>query len=79
MREPTALVTKFFRYADTIWIGTMNHMRKSDFKDTELPWYYEQVAINSYENMSRVYSELKDNPKVRWKDSVQKLLGVEQG
>jgi hypothetical protein len=26
--------------------------------------------------MQQVYESLKDNPQIRWKDSVQKLLGI---
>jgi DNA repair photolyase len=57
-----------------IWIGCMNHYKFNP----EIPEESRQIEIQSRENMQRVYDSLKDNPKIRWKDSVQKLLGVPQ-
>ena len=62
----------------TIWIGLMNYLKASDFSESELGWYSKQCAINCKPNMQRVYESLKDNPKIRWKDSVQDLLGITQ-
>ena len=57
-----------------IWIGCMNHYNFNP----EIPEESRQMQIQSKENMQEVYDSLKDNPKIRWKDSVQKLLGVSQ-
>lgn len=58
----------------TIWIGTMNHYHL----DPTIPEEAYQIKVQSHDNMRRVYDSLKYNPKIRWKDSVQKLLGVPQ-
>lgn len=57
-----------------IWIGCMNHYALKP----EIPEEARQIQIQSRENMQRVYDSLKDNPQIRWKDSVQKLLGISQ-
>ena len=77
-RDPANLIFMVSPWiTDTIWIGTMNHTSLSDFNDRSKCWYYEMMEINSYENMKRVYDANKDNPQIRWKDSVRELLGIE--
>ena len=55
-----------------IWIGCMNHYALNP----EIPEEARQIKIQSRENMQKVYESLKDNPQIRWKDSVQKLLNI---
>ena len=55
-----------------IWIGCMNHYALNP----EIPEEARQIRIQSRENMQKVYESLKDNPQIRWKDSVQKLLNI---
>ena len=55
-----------------IWIGCMNHYALNP----EIPEEARQIKIQGRENMQRVYESLKDNPQIRWKDSVQRLLGI---
>lgn len=55
-----------------IWIGSMNHYALKP----AIPEEARQIKIQSHENMQRVYESLKDNPQIRWKDSVQRLLGI---
>ena len=65
------------RVTGDIWIGLMNYLRISDFTPDELIWYNRQVnSINSKTNIQEIYNILKDNPKIRWKDSVRELLGI---
>jgi len=73
------LVSPWLQYESTIWIGIMNHMNLDRPQDqlTEL-YFRKQLAINSRENMQRIYDKYKGNTQIRWKDSVQKLLGVSQ-
>ena len=61
-------------FTGEIWIGCMNHYNFNPV----IPEEARQMEIQSKENMQRIYNALKDNPKIRWKDSVQKLLGVSQ-
>lgn len=59
-----------------IWIGLMNYLNVRDFTGSDLLWFDRQRNINSLWNMKTVYGLLKDNPKIRWKDSVRDLLGL---
>ena len=57
-----------------IWIGLMNYYKFDPIIEFEM----HQQWVQSKVNMQRVYERLKNNPKVRWKDSVQDLLGITQ-
>ena len=63
---------------ETIWIGCMNHMSEKNFTCDTIEWYEKIKDINSYDNIDRIYCELKDNPKIRWKDSVRDLLELKE-
>ena len=60
---------------DTIWFGKMNHIRQRCVGVCE-----EEIARieagQTDEAVQRVYEALKDEPKVRWKDSYRKVLGL---
>jgi DNA repair photolyase len=72
---PENLIKKISPYVtDTIWIGKMNYLSDKWFNENTIKWYYEMKSINSYDNMKKVYENNKGNPKIRWKDSVRKLL-----
>jgi DNA repair photolyase len=74
MEDPTLFVRHLIVSGVTgeIWIGTMNHYQLNP----DIPQEARQIKIQSKENMQKVYDSLKDNPQIRWKDSVQELLGV---
>ncbi len=74
MEQPKDLIVKHFSDIVTgeIWIGAMNHYPLNP----KIPEEAQQIKIQSRENMQRVYESLKDNPQIRWKDSVQRLLGI---
>lgn len=77
---PEVLIRQIDPYVTgTIWIGIMNHMsaKDFDFDKGEKYWYNEMQELNSYENIYRIYQDLKNNPKIRWKDSVRELLRLE--
>lgn len=64
----------------TIWIGMMNHMSRQDFMDKGAEiWYERLMKINSRENIQKIYDQFKDDPQIRWKDSIQDMLGLQQG
>ena len=58
----------------TIWVGLMNYHKFDD----DIPEERYQRALQSRQNMEDVYWSLKCNDKIRWKDSVQDLLGITQ-
>ena len=57
-----------------IWIGRMNHYALNP----EIPEEAYQIKVQSKENMQRIYDVLKDNPQIRWKDSVRDLPPVRE-
>jgi DNA repair photolyase len=63
---------------ETIWVGCMNHMSTKVFTPDTMNWYNQIKEINTYDNIKRIYEQLKDNPKIRWKDSVRDLLGLKE-
>ena len=73
--DPTPTITLLDpMVSETFWIGTMNHMSITEFKSEELSWYHRMRAINSLNNITHIYEKFKDNPKVCWKDSIQRML-----
>jgi len=72
------LVSTVERYVtDTIWIGKMNRIW------SRVPPGTSESAICAIENgqtdiqIALIYSRLKDNAKIRWKDSYRKVLRLE--
>jgi len=65
---------------DSIWIGKMNHIRQRVMVkgDKELE---KQIKIieegQTNERIFAIYKELKDEPKVKWKESFKEVLGLE--
>ncbi|GAG87580.1 unnamed protein product, partial [marine sediment metagenome] len=65
---------------DTIWIGKMNRINqrvdtskweKKDFK------YLDMVKESQTDEfIEDMYNEFKDNKKVKWKDSIKKLMNL---
>jgi DNA repair photolyase len=74
IEQPKEMIAALFMgwVTGEIWIGCMNHY---DFKPAIME-EARQIQIQSKENMQRVYESLKDNPQIRWKDSVRELLGL---
>lgn len=74
VEQPKEMINALFmgRVTGEIWIGMMNHIKLN----STIPEQARQIKIQSRENLQRVYDSLKDNPQIRWKDSVRDLLGV---
>ena len=73
--KPSRLIDQIDEYVTgTIWIGLMNHMKRSDFAENEEYWYTRILMINGINNIRLVYEENKNNPKIRWIDSIRDLL-----
>lgn len=74
IEQPKEMIDNLFMgwITGEIWIGAMNHYRLNP----GIPEEARQIKIQGRENMQRVYDSLKDNPQIRWKDSVQRLLGI---
>ena len=65
---------------DTIWIGKMNRITervpKEIWSDPENEFMIELKSTLEDDFVKHMYEILKDNQKVRWKDSYKKVLGL---
>jgi len=64
---------------DSIWIGKLNHVtrRVKVESDRDRAMVDRIVAGQTDERIREIYNELKDEPKVKWKDSFKEVLGLE--
>lgn len=64
---------------NSIWIGKMNHLKKNiSLVDDEIRKAVQVIEDGQRdENIVKIYGELKNNPLVRWKDSIKKVVGIE--
>ena len=65
--------------SDGIWIGKMNNVRQRvKVQTAEDKKYVDMIVRGQTEKRIReIYEELKDDPKVRWKESFKTVLGLE--
>tara|TARA_Y100000310_G_scaffold94631_1_gene92388 strand:- start:2987 stop:3793 length:807 start_codon:yes stop_codon:yes gene_type:complete len=68
---------------DAIWIGKMNRaverLRRNGFGDDEALMAAAKALVvgQADEHILSLYERLKDNPVVRWKESIKKVVGLE--
>jgi len=66
---------------DSIWLGLMNNARTrlklNECSDQVIEMADKLRLMWSYRGVKNLYEILKDNPKIRWKDSIKKLLGLD--
>jgi DNA repair photolyase len=74
--HPEELVRYVESYcSESIWIGKMNYIRRNNLTQFEKK-YYEAVRKNyTLEHVEEIYSNLKENPKIRFKDSFGMIIG----
>jgi len=64
---------------DAIWIGKMNRLRSRVRIETPV----EESAVElieraqTHENIHALYERLHEHPKVKWKESIKKVVGLE--
>ena len=63
---------------DGIWIGKMNNVRQRvNIKDAETEKEVKLIEAGQTEKrIFEIYEILKDDPKVRWKESFKEVLGL---
>jgi DNA repair photolyase len=74
-----ALVEKLLPFiSDSIWIGKMNKIRERvDLKgwtQNDLNFLNLVEKSQTDEKIHEIYNKLKDNPKVKWKDSIKQIM-----
>lgn len=64
---------------DAWWIGKMNDVRRRvKIKTAEDERRVREVeGINSDFSIGKIYEQFKDNPKVKWKESIKKVIGLD--
>lgn len=74
-----ALISDLSPYVtDAIWIGTMNHLGRLD-KDSDVVLKQAIAAIRrdqADEAIWAIYRRHKDNPMVKWKKEIKKIVGI---
>jgi DNA repair photolyase len=65
---------------DTIWIGTMNdivnRVDNARFPEDGIHFLNTVLCFSLKGHVEYLYNRFKNNPKVRWKDSIKKMLGL---
>ncbi len=63
---------------NTIWIGKMNYLKKNiPLMDDEVCQAIRVIEDGqSDENIFKIYSKLKSNSLVRWKESIKRVVGI---
>ena len=63
---------------NSIWIGKMNHIHNIKVNNEEDIKAIQIIKDGqSDRNIQKIYNKLKDNPLVKWKDSIKKVVGIE--
>ncbi len=80
--EPERVVELFpwleIHVSDTIWIGKLNQASARCVPGTSEEEISRIEAGQTDERVREIYEELKDQPKVRWKESYKRVLGLEE-
>ena len=74
-----ALISDLSSYVThSIWIGTMNHLgRLEKHADAVLREAIEAVRAGQTDEMIKaIYQRHKDNPMIRWKKEIKKVVGI---
>ena len=76
--EPQLLVHEVAPYVtESIWVGPMNYIPRNNIPTKDQPMYNdirEKIVVS---NLKEIYSDLKDIPKIRFKDSMMIKLGLQ--
>jgi DNA repair photolyase len=64
---------------DAIWIGKMNHIRKNIQIDSpELEEAVRGIEEGQTDDrIKAIFNALKDNPQIKWKGGIKKIIGIE--
>ncbi|TXT65556.1 MAG: hypothetical protein BAJALOKI1v1_410013 [Promethearchaeota archaeon] len=73
-KNPIPLIKKIQSLtSETIWVGKMNYIKTNHLIGKEKR-FYEAIRDNiSLENITKIINSLKNNKKIRWKDSIKDM------
>ncbi len=65
--------------SDSIWIGKMNHIKKAmRYADDKAREAFAGIEAGQTDaSILSIYEQLKDNPKIKWKEGIKKIVGIE--
>jgi ParB/RepB/Spo0J family partition protein len=62
---------------DTIWIGKMNHLGSIQKDDDAVAEAVKKIEAGQTDDKIQViYEKYKDNPLIKWKSSIKKIVGI---
>lgn len=62
---------------ESIWVGPMNYIRRNNIPQEEQFQYEEMRKKIEVNHLKEIYKDLKNVPKIRFKDSMKIKLGIE--
>lgn len=66
--------------ADVVWIGKMNRIKPrvdtSKWTEADMAYLKRVRAAQTDEYVRMIYKHFKSNPKVKWKDSIKRVIGL---
>ena len=80
--EVDAIIADLSRYVtDAIWLGKMNfvmrRLKANGYTDQETIEAAEQLLKwQSDTEILKLYEKYKDNPQIKWKESIKKVVGL---
>lgn len=77
--EPQNLVNKIAPYVtESIWLGPMNYIPRNNIPEEDMPQYNKIRKNYEISHLKAIYEDLKDFPKIRFKDSMAIKLNLSQ-
>jgi len=76
--EPQLLVYEIAPYVtESIWIGPMNYIPRNNIPEEDQPKYDAMRDNVKVSHLKEIYEDLKEFPKIRFKDSMKIKLGIQ--
>jgi DNA repair photolyase len=76
-RDSKNIVNSLIPYVtDSIWIGKMN-MPEKRIKAKMTPNILSYIENLNDDNIKIIYNFFKENPKIKWKESIKRVVGIE--
>jgi len=77
-KEPQLLVYEIAPYVtESIWIGPMNYIPRNNIPEEDQPMYNAMRDNVKVSHLKEIYEDLKEFPKIRFKDSMTIKLGLQ--
>jgi DNA repair photolyase len=75
--DPQILAKMVAPYStESVWIGKMNYIPRNCLPESTLRYYHEIRKNTERKHLQKIYNDLKDQPKIRFKDSIRSALSL---